>query len=102
MRLLWARVGHTFCRKCGNEVSRETAEVVARRLAALPEGTRLLVGFEMPVVSVPDTPLPADLDEGETVEAAAGDRRQAPTRCARRCRAWPSAASAGCSSTAAP
>ena len=58
MRLLWARVGHTFCRNCGNEVSRETAEVVARRLAALPEGTRLLVGFEMPVVSVPDTPLP--------------------------------------------
>ena len=32
MRLLWARVGHTFCRNCGNEVSRETAEVVARRL----------------------------------------------------------------------
>ncbi len=69
MRLLWARVGRTFCRTCGNEVSRETAEVVARRLSALPEGTRLLVGFEMPVVSVPDTPLAADLDEGETVEA---------------------------------
>ena len=69
MRLLWARVGHTFCRNCRDEVSRETAEVVARRLAALPEGTRLLVGFEMPVVSVPDTPPPADLEDGETVEA---------------------------------
>ena len=72
MRLLWARVGHTFCRQCGNEVSRETAEVVARRLAALPEGTRLLVGFEMPVVSVPDTPAPADLEDGETVDAPVG------------------------------
>jgi excinuclease ABC subunit A len=72
MRLLWARVGHTFCRNCGNEVSRETAEVVARRLAALPEGTRLLVGFEMPVVSVPDTPLPADLADGETPDAPSG------------------------------
>src|SRR6478735_6382070 len=50
MRLLWARVGHTYCRNCGNEVTRETADVVERRLAALPEGTRLLVGFEMPVV----------------------------------------------------
>jgi excinuclease ABC subunit A len=69
MRLLWARVGHTFCRSCGSEVSRETAEVVARRLAALPEGTRLLVGFEMPVVAVPDTPPPADLEEGDVVES---------------------------------
>ena len=36
MRLLWARVGRTFCRQCGSEVTRETAEVVARRLGALP------------------------------------------------------------------
>jgi excinuclease ABC subunit A len=64
MRLLWARVGRTFCRNCGNEVTRETAEVVARRLNALPPGTRLLVGYDMPVVSVPDA-IPADLDEGE-------------------------------------
>src|SRR6478672_8985341 len=40
MRLLWARVGHTFCRQCGTEVTRETAEVVARRLNALPPGSR--------------------------------------------------------------
>ena len=32
MRLLFARVGRTFCRKCGQEVVRETAEVVARQL----------------------------------------------------------------------
>src|SRR6059058_176785 len=50
MRLLWARVGRTFCRNCGNEVTRETAEVVARRLSALPAGSRLLIGFEMPIV----------------------------------------------------
>ena len=30
LRLLYARVGRTFCRKCGREVIRETAEVVAR------------------------------------------------------------------------
>ena len=29
LRLLWARVGRTICRKCGKEVVRETAEVVA-------------------------------------------------------------------------
>ena len=35
MRLLFARVGRTFCRQCGQEVIRETAEVVARRLGEL-------------------------------------------------------------------
>ena len=38
MRLLFARVGRTFCRQCGQEVIRETAEVVATRLLALPRG----------------------------------------------------------------
>ena len=53
MRLLFARVGRTFCRQCGQEVIRETAEIVAKRLGELPEGARLLIGFEIPVVSIP-------------------------------------------------
>src|SRR6267143_824160 len=55
MRLLYARVGRTMCRGCGREVVRETAEVVARQLGGLPSGTRLLIGFDLPVVdaSVP-------------------------------------------------
>src|SRR6266403_589901 len=36
MRLWWARVGRTYCRQCGQEVIRETAEIVAKRLADLP------------------------------------------------------------------
>src|SRR5213595_4232029 len=43
LRLLYARVGRTFCRQCGQEVVRETAEVVARQLAQLSDGTRLIV-----------------------------------------------------------
>ncbi len=50
MRLLYARVGRTFCRNCGREVVRETAEVVARQLGALPPGTRLLIGFDLPIL----------------------------------------------------
>ena len=53
MRLLYARVGRTICRQCGQEVIRETAEVVAVRLGGLPVGTRLLIGFELPVVTMP-------------------------------------------------
>ena len=68
MRLLWARVGRTICRQCGEEVVRETAEVVARRLNALTPGTRLLIGFEMPVVALPDAMPAPDLDEPDAPE----------------------------------
>src|SRR5262245_61970413 len=68
MRLLFARIGRTFCRNCGREVVRETAEVVARQLADLPEGTRLLLGFDLPIVVAPSPaadPDPSqDPDEG--------------------------------------
>src|SRR3954463_15005612 len=64
LRLLYARVGRTYCRNCGREVIRETAEVVARRFTELPEGTRLLIGFDMPVVTAPSsTPRPEPEDE---------------------------------------
>ena len=64
MRLLFARVGRTFCRQCGQEVVRETAEVVATRLLALAEGTRLILGFDLPIVALgSDTSIS---DEGES------------------------------------
>src|SRR3979411_2990223 len=50
MRLLYARIGRTYCRSCGRQVVRETAEVVARKLGELPPGTRLLLGFDVQVV----------------------------------------------------
>ena len=36
LRLLFARVGRTVCRQCGDEVIRESAEVAAQQLLALP------------------------------------------------------------------
>jgi excinuclease ABC subunit A len=51
LRLLFARVGRTICRNCGKDVLRETAESVGERLAAMPAGTRLLIGFDMPIVA---------------------------------------------------
>ena len=56
MRLLYARVGRTFCRQCGQEVIRETAEIVARRLAELPVDTRVMIGFQIPVVGMAAAP----------------------------------------------
>ena len=67
MRLLYARVGRTFCRQCGQEVTRETAEVVARRLGELAEGTRILIGFEIPLVTMPADAAADAADAGEDV-----------------------------------
>ena len=79
LRLLFARVGRTYCRNCGREVIRESAEVVAQRLAALRSGTRLLLGFEMPVVSMHVTgegeSLREDEDEGGTARTTKKDVR---------------------------
>src|SRR6187397_2083452 len=69
MRLLYARVGRTYCRQCGQEVVRETAEVVARRLTELPEGTRILVGFEIPVVAIP-ADASADAETSDELDVA--------------------------------
>ena len=81
LRLLFARVGRTICRKCGDEVFRDTAEVAARELAALPEGTRLLVGFEMPVVDGSTSAVGAtENGEGGAVDEIREPRRAKTSR----------------------
>ena len=69
LRLLYARAGRTICRGCGNEVLRDSAELAARELAALPQGTRLLLGFRMPLVAGSETERAAH--DGENGDAAA-------------------------------
>jgi excinuclease ABC subunit A len=76
MRLLFARVGKTICRNCGQEVIRETAEVVSDRLGRLPEGARLLIGYDLPLVDLEKPPVddaaePGDEEVASTAEAGA-------------------------------
>jgi excinuclease ABC subunit A len=73
LRLLYARVGRTYCRNCGREVIRETAEVVARRLGGLTEGARILIGFDMPVIVSPPLPPTHEVDEEEPASAEAAE-----------------------------
>ena len=87
LRLLYARVGRTFCRSCGKEVIRETAEVVANRLSALPQDTRLLIGFDMPIVTAaPLATAEPEVEEGRSRRRSRG-RRSRPRR-SRCCRIW--------------
>src|SRR5216684_718862 len=53
LRLLYARVGRTFCRNCGQEVKKDTVDEVAQTILALPEGTRLNVLFPVEAVTPP-------------------------------------------------
>ena len=47
LRLLFARVGRTYCVKCGQEVKKDTVDEVAGAVPALGEGTRLNVLFPL-------------------------------------------------------
>ena len=74
LRLLWARVGRTTCRQCGKAVERESPDVVAAELLKLPAETRLLVGFDSPVVSASGMFTRGEAEpEGEGEDAAGDD-----------------------------
>jgi excinuclease ABC subunit A len=47
LRLLFARVGRTFCANCGNQVKKDTVDEVADAILALKPGTRLQVLFPL-------------------------------------------------------
>ena len=76
LRLFFARIGRTICRQCGREVERESAEAAARELAALPAGTRLLLGFDYAVDGA-DAAVPAGGDEAGP---GSGDRPESGYR----------------------
>src|SRR2546423_9297285 len=48
LRLLFARIGQTFCLNCGTQVKKDTVDEVFAALYQLPEGTRFNILF--PVV----------------------------------------------------
>jgi excinuclease ABC subunit A len=54
LRLLYARVGRTWCAQCGGEVKKDTLDEVAAAVLALGEGTRLQALFPLqPEEAVP-------------------------------------------------
>ena len=47
LRLLWARVGRTYCPECGEEVRPDSVTSAVGRVLHLPEGTRIQVTFPL-------------------------------------------------------
>jgi len=72
LRLLFARIGVTYCAQCGEPIRRDTVDDVAEALLPLPEGTRLNVLF--PLASVRLTAAEPEQKRGrKKAAAAAGD-----------------------------
>jgi len=53
LRLLYARAGHTFCLRCGEEVRKDTLDEIAARVLALPEGRRFYVLYQLSLEPTP-------------------------------------------------
>ncbi len=76
LRLLYARVGRTYCLNCGQEVKKDTVDEVTERILALGEGTRVQVFFPL---QPPPKPLEPEKTKGrrtvkkKAVKSAADD-----------------------------
>ena len=75
LRLLWARVGRTICRQCGKRGRARIARRRRRRgCCALPPGTRLLIGFDYPIVKF-RSPAPRTARRDDDADDDDGDGR---------------------------
>ena len=73
LRLLFARVGVTVCRRCGHVVRRDTPQSIAETVLALPAGTRFSVLF-------PAAPAPPTAPAPEAANGGNGGNRGKPKR----------------------
>src|SRR5438552_8879319 len=79
LRLLFARIGRTYCLQCGNEVQRDTVDEVAAAVLAMGEGTRLNVLFPLQTPGAPtagEEKKKGRKKTGAAAARAAGSRRQ--------------------------
>src|SRR5882724_5597011 len=70
LRLLFARIGKTFCSNCGEEVKRDTPESAAGEVLKLPEDTRFYVLF----------PAAAGMDETAAGSNGGGKQKKRASR----------------------
>ncbi len=70
LRLLFARIGRTYCANCGDAVKRDTPESAAEEVLKLAEGTRFYVLF----------PAAAGMDEHSTGSNGGGKQKKRSAR----------------------
>ncbi len=73
LRLLFAKIGKTYCQRCGKTVRRDTPDSVARTLGSLAQGVRYMVTFPIQFSDAADgADLAARLQEDGFVRVLAG------------------------------
>ena len=83
LRLLYARIGQTFCAQCGAEVKKDSVDEVADRLLALPqqagqpEGLRAYVLFPMFSTSIPAPGSPASAERDTATSGSSSGKLKA-------------------------
>ncbi len=83
LRLLFARVGRTFCLQCGQEVKKDTVDEVTAAVLALGEGIRLNVLFPLQsrVRSARTRPAKRKKSPGSVLKTSRTRRKAAATHC---------------------
>ncbi|KAF0248927.1 MAG: excinuclease ABC subunit A [bacterium] len=69
LRLLYARIGKTYCHRCGQLVKRDTPDSIADEILGLPIGTRFYVVFPAIVESENSKPAKSRKDQTRLVQA---------------------------------
>ncbi len=64
LRLLFARVGRTFCPDCGVEVKKEQVSDVLETLRSLPAGTRVILSYPLEIEGDPEATIAALRESG--------------------------------------
>src|SRR6266700_3537231 len=77
LRLLYARVGKTYCRNCGREVKKDTVDEIAQAVLALGEGTRLNILFPVKTAAAPVAEKPEKKVRGKKSAKSAAEAEAA-------------------------
>jgi excinuclease ABC subunit A len=82
LRLLFARIGRTYCAKCGNEVKKDTVDEVADAVLALGTGARVQILFPLQTYAAeePEDKKPSRSHKKKTSVPVAGLSEQVKTR----------------------
>src|ERR1700674_275785 len=74
LRLLFARIGRTYCVKCGREVKKDTVDEIADTILTLDPGTRVQVVFPLRAAeAVPEQAAKKASGKRKSVKKDAGD-----------------------------
>jgi excinuclease ABC subunit A len=79
LRLMFARVGRTYCVQCGNQVKKDSVDEVAAVLLSLGEGTRLNVLFPLQSAGPQAADAPAPSVKRKSKKKAKTDANKLPS-----------------------